>query len=51
MWKVNNYQGEQIWYEAELIEKIKNICEVNMLCEGGCPYLQDILELIQENEE
>ena len=27
MWKVNNYQGEQIWYEAELIDAIKTNCE------------------------
>ena len=26
MWRVNNYQGEQIWYEVELIEKIKAQC-------------------------
>lgn len=51
MWRVNKIGKEQIWYEAELINKIKEICEVNMLCEGGCPYLQDILELIQENEQ
>lgn len=51
MWRVNKIGKEQIWYEAELIEKIKNICEVNMLCEGGCPYLQNILDLIQENEK
>ena len=50
MWRVNKIGQEQIWYEAELIEKIKNICKVNMLCEGGCPYLQDILDLIKENE-
>lgn len=50
MWQTNKIGKEQIWYEAELIEKIKNICKVNMLCEGGCPYLQDILNLIMENE-
>ena len=51
MWRVNKIGKEQVWYEAELIEKIKNICEVNILCEGGCPYLQNILDLIQENEK
>lgn len=51
MWQTVDYEGNTVkWYEAELIEKIKNICKVNMLCEGGCPYLQDILDLIQENE-
>lgn len=52
MWQTVDYKGKPVkWYEAELIEKINNICEVNMLCEGGCPYLQDILDLIQENEK
>lgn len=52
MWQTVDYKGNTVkWYEAELIEKIKAICEVNMLCEGGCPYLQDILDLIQENEK
>ena len=47
MWKTVNYAGkEQIWYEAELIEKIKAICLRR-------PYqaLDKILELIKENEK
>ena len=27
MWRVNNYQGEQIWYEAELIDAIRKECQ------------------------
>lgn len=30
MWRVNNYQGEQIWYEAELIERIIRECQEAM---------------------
>ena len=46
MWVVNKIGKEQVWYEAELIEKIKAICLRR-------PYqaLDKILELIQENEQ
>lgn len=47
MWKTKDCAGkEQIWYEAELFEKIKAICLRR-------PYqaLDKILELIQENEK
>lgn len=46
MWRINKNGKEQVWYEAELIEKIKAICLRR-------PYqaLDKILELIQENEQ
>lgn len=45
MWKLNTFEGEKIFYEAELIEKIKAICLRR-------PYqaLDKILDIIQENE-
>lgn len=63
MWRVNKLGKEQIWYEAELIEKIRTICEKGI--QDNISSLQDfcidcvngkanialtILELIQENE-
>ena len=47
MWQTVDYKGNTVkWYEAELIEKIKEICLRR-------PYqaLDKILELIQENEK
>lgn len=58
MWRINNYQGEQIWYEAELIDAIKLKCQ-NELCYNTQPceynyfveqFAKDILDLIQSYE-
>ena len=64
MWQTVDYKGNTVkWYEAELIEKIKTICEKGI--QDNISSLQDfcidcvhgkanmaltILELIQENE-
>lgn len=61
MWKLNTFEGEKIFYEAELIDFIKKLCLENMqnnelygICEvcvhGKINMAQRILELIQENE-
>lgn len=66
MWKLKDYQGnEQVWYEAELIEKITNECTeaLSECCAKGldaecydCPnssmasLAQDILEHIKSYE-
>jgi len=46
MWRVNKTGQEQVWYEAELIEQIKEICYRR-------PYqaLDKILDLITKVEE
>ena len=48
MWIKDNITrtDKEVWYEAELIEKIKAICERR-------PYqaLDKILQIIQENEK
>lgn len=64
MWRINRNGKEQVWYEAELIEKIRTICEKGI--QDNISSLQDfcincvhgkanialtILELIQENEK
>ena len=65
MWQTVDYKGNTVkWYEAELIEKIKTICEKGI--QDNISSLQDfcidcvhgkanmaltILELIQENEK
>mgnify|MGYP007012525144 CR=1 FL=1 len=46
MWRINKNGKEQVWYEAELIEKIKAIC-----IKRPHQALDKILELIQENEK
>ncbi len=59
MWRINTFEGEKIFYEAELIEKIKQIALTNCLTCGECKHgfkfeqcgYNDILELIQENEK
>lgn len=43
MWVRDN----KVWYEAELIEKIKEICQMYK----RYYVAQEILELIQENEK
>ena len=65
MWQTVDYKGNTVkWYEAELIEKIKTICEKGI--QDNISSLQDfcidcthskanmaltILELIKENEK
>ena len=64
MWKVTNYKGKQTYYEAELIEQIKTICEKGVqddisglqdICiacvHGKANMALTILEMIQENEK
>lgn len=63
MWVINKNGKEQVWYEAELIEQIKTICEKGIqddisglqdICvacvHGKANIALTILELIQENE-
>jgi len=48
MWRTKDYNGnEQTWYEAELIEKIKEICQMYK----RYYVAQEILKLMQENEK
>lgn len=65
MWQTVDYEGNTVkWYEAELIERIKTICEKGI--QDNISGLQDfcidcvrgkanmaltILDLIQENEK
>jgi hypothetical protein len=60
MWITTDYKGDTVkWYEAELINKIKQIALTNCLTCGECKHgfkfeqcgYNDILELIQENEK
>lgn len=60
MWQTVDYKGNTVkWYEAELIEKIKEIALTSCLtcgeCKNGFVFEQcgynDILDLIQENEK
>lgn len=64
MWKTVDYEGNSVrWYEAELIEQIKTICEKGIqddisglqdICiacvHGKANMALTILEIIQENE-
>ena len=58
MWKLDTYKGEQTYYEAELIEKIKEIALTNCLTCGECKHsfkfeqcgYSDILDLIKSYE-
>jgi hypothetical protein len=64
MWRVNKIGKEQVWYEAELIEKIKAECQEaidaydkEQFYEDDCDKFmgesfmaQRILELIKEKE-
>lgn len=63
MWQTVDYKGNIVkWYEAELIELIRQVCEEtiksnNPYC-GSSPYAmgrcitaENILDLIQENEK
>jgi hypothetical protein len=64
MWQTVDYKGNKVkWYEAELIEQIKTICEKNIqddisglqdICiaciHGKANMALTILELIQEFE-
>lgn len=65
MWQTVDYKGNMVkWYEAELIEQIKAICEKGVqddisglqdICvacvHGKANMALTILELIQENEK
>ena len=66
MWRVRNESTgkEQVWYEGELIEQIKTICEKGIqddisglqdICvacvHGKANMALTILEMIQENEK
>lgn len=52
MWRINKNGKEQVWYEAELIERIKKECKE--CYQNNVKYYGlalKILELIQENEK
>ena len=56
VWITENYKGKQVWYEAELIEKIRAICkeqiETRMLFadkKSFCDFCK-ILDLIKSYE-
>lgn len=58
MWVINKNGKEQIWYEAELIDKIKKICKSagefeykNDFMLGMHAMAKDVIDLIQENEK
>ena len=59
MWRINTFEGEKIFYEAELIEAIRLKCK-NELCYNTQPceynywveqFAKTILDLIEENEK
>lgn len=51
MWRVNKIGKEQVWYEGELIEKIKKECQTTYDNNDKFYNLaQRILELIKEKE-
>ena len=52
MWKTTDYKGNStIWYEAELIEKIKKECSNKLTQEYDITDVtKRILDLIQEYE-
>ena len=62
MWQTVDYKGNTVkWYEAELIELIRQVCEetiksnnpysgTNPYASGRCITAENILDLIQENE-
>ena len=54
MWKINTYKGERVYYEAELIEMIKNRCKtlesVFDYNKGAVFVAHDILDLIKSYE-
>ena len=53
MWRVNKIGQEQVWYEAELIEKISEIAKdivENDCYENSDVKAQKILDLIKEHE-
>lgn len=64
MWRINTFEGEKIFYEADLIEQIKAICK-NTCAQNDCDYgecygcrhineeaaIKRILMIIQENEK
>lgn len=57
MWRVNRTGQEQVWYEAELIEKIRKECQKwNYITIFSVDYgkyflAQEILDLIERYEK
>ena len=52
MWRVNKIGKEQVWYEAELIEKIKAECQDKLTQNFDVTGVtKRILHLIQEYEQ
>ena len=55
MWQTVDYKGNTVkWYEAELIEQIKKICNEAFYIATKTDNLgsyNEILEIIQENEK
>lgn len=54
MWRINKNGKEQVWYEAELINKIKKICNEAIYIATKTDNLgsyNEILAIIQENEK
>jgi hypothetical protein len=59
VWRVNKIGKEQCWYEAELIEKIFDICKpalnhsfnADVFAKGQKHIAKQVLDLIQENEK
>ena len=52
MWQINKNGKEQIWYEAELIEKIKTECQDKLTQNFDVTGVtKRILDLIEENEK
>lgn len=58
MWKLNRIGQEKVWYEKELIEKIKEVCKpalqhsqsADVWALGQKHLAKQILEMIQEWE-
>lgn len=51
VWTVNTYKGQKTWYEAELINEIKEHCkDFNRDCIQECKITEIILNTIQSYE-
>ena len=53
MWRVRNESTgkEQVWYEAELIDRIKDECIICDDCFQTCTIADRILDLIEQYEK
>ena len=52
VWTVNTYKGQKTWYEAELIENLKQLCRNEIgLDNWGKYFAQKILRVIKEYEK